>query len=50
LRDRAAGIDFVVDAGATAAVPTTVIDLAEPPAKLVRRGGGDPARLGLAFD
>jgi tRNA threonylcarbamoyl adenosine modification protein (Sua5/YciO/YrdC/YwlC family) len=50
LRGRTAGIDVVIDAGAIAATPTTVIDLAQPPAKLVRRGGGDPARLGLAFD
>lgn len=50
LRDRAVGIDVVIDAGSIAATPTTVIDLAEPPARLVRLGGGEPARLGLAFD
>jgi tRNA threonylcarbamoyl adenosine modification protein (Sua5/YciO/YrdC/YwlC family) len=50
LRDRATGIDVVIDAGPIAATPTTVIDLAQPPAKLVRLGGGEPARLGLAFD
>lgn len=40
-------LDLVIDAGACAAEPTTVIDLASPPAVIVRRGGGDPARLGL---
>jgi len=50
LRERSRGIDLILDAGAIAPTLTTVIDLAEPPAKLVRRGGGDPAKLGLAFD
>lgn len=50
LRDRVTGLDVVIDAGPVGATPTTVIDLAEAPAKLVRLGGGDPARLGLAFD
>ena len=49
LRGRAAEIDVVIDAGPVAATPTTVIDLAQPPATLLRLGGGDPARLGLAF-
>jgi len=49
LRERARGIDLILDAGAIAPTPTTVIDLAEPPGKLVRRGGGDPTKLGLAF-
>lgn len=40
-------LDLVIDAGACAAEPTTVIDLASPPGVIVRRGGGDPARLGL---
>jgi tRNA threonylcarbamoyl adenosine modification protein (Sua5/YciO/YrdC/YwlC family) len=40
-------LDLVIDAGACAAEPTTVIDLASSPAVIVRRGGGDPARLGL---
>ena len=40
-------IDLVIDAGACPAEPTTVIDLATPPAVVVRRGAGDPARLGL---
>jgi tRNA threonylcarbamoyl adenosine modification protein (Sua5/YciO/YrdC/YwlC family) len=40
-------LDLVIDAGACPAQPTTVIDLAAPPGFIVRRGGGDPARLGL---
>ena len=40
-------IDLVIDAGACPAEPTTVIDLAMPPGVVVRRGGGDPGRLGL---
>jgi tRNA threonylcarbamoyl adenosine modification protein (Sua5/YciO/YrdC/YwlC family) len=50
LRERLAEVDLIIDAGACAAMPTTVIDLAEPPPALVRRGVGDPARLGLAFE
>jgi len=41
-------LDLVIDAGACPAEPTTVVDLSAPPAVIVRRGGGDPARLGLA--
>jgi len=41
-------IDVVIDAGPCAAVPTTVVDLATEPGTIVRLGGGDPARLGLA--
>ncbi len=41
-------VDLVIDAGPCSAVPTTVIDLATEPAVIVRRGSGDPARLGLA--
>lgn len=49
IRDRLESrIDVVIDAGPCSAVPTTVIDLATEPAVIVRRGGGDPARLGLA--
>ncbi len=49
IRDRLeARVDLVIDAGPCSAVPTTVIDLAAEPAVIVRRGGGDPARLGLA--
>jgi len=40
-------IDLVIDAGPCPAEPTTVIDLAQVPPVIVRRGGGDPARLGL---
>jgi tRNA threonylcarbamoyl adenosine modification protein (Sua5/YciO/YrdC/YwlC family) len=40
-------LDLVIDAGACAAEPTTVVDLAAVPAVIVRRGGGDPARLGI---
>ncbi len=40
-------VDLVIDAGACPAEPTTVVDLSAPPAVIVRRGGGDPARLGL---
>ena len=40
-------VDAVVDCGGTSAGLTTIVDLtAEPPAVL-RRGGGDPATLGL---
>ena len=42
-----AAVAVVIDAGACANEPTTVIDLAVDPPKLVRRGRGDPARLGL---
>ena len=41
-------IDAVVDAGACAMQPTTVIDLTGAVAVLVRRGRGDPGVLGLA--
>jgi tRNA threonylcarbamoyl adenosine modification protein (Sua5/YciO/YrdC/YwlC family) len=40
-------LDLVIDAGPCPAEPTTVIDLAVVPAAIVRRGAGDPARLGL---
>ncbi len=40
-------LDLVIDAGACSAEPTTVVDLAAQPAVIVRRGAGDPARLGL---
>jgi tRNA threonylcarbamoyl adenosine modification protein (Sua5/YciO/YrdC/YwlC family) len=43
-------IDAIVDAGPCPASPTTVIDLAVSPPVIVRRGLGDPARLGLAAD
>ena len=37
----------VIDAGACALEPTTVIDLSQGEAEVVRRGRGDPARLGM---
>jgi len=40
-------VDLVIDAGACPAQPTTVVDLASEPGRIVRRGAGDPARLGL---
>ena len=43
-------IDAIVDAGPCPASPTTVIDLAVSPPVIVRRGLGDPARLGLGAD
>jgi tRNA threonylcarbamoyl adenosine modification protein (Sua5/YciO/YrdC/YwlC family) len=41
-------IDGVIDAGPCVAEPTTIVDLASEPAVIVRRGRGDPARLGLS--
>ncbi len=41
-------VDAVIDAGPCVAIPTTVVDLAVEPPVITRRGGGDPARLGLA--
>jgi len=41
-------IQAVVDAGACPMQPTTVVDLTEETPRLVRRGRGDPAVLGLA--
>lgn len=40
-------LDLVIDAGTCPATPTTVVDLAVDPPVIVRRGAGDPARLGL---
>ncbi len=40
-------IQAVVDAGACPMEPTTVVDLVGEEPRLVRRGRGDPARLGL---
>jgi tRNA threonylcarbamoyl adenosine modification protein (Sua5/YciO/YrdC/YwlC family) len=42
-----ASIDAIIDAGPCAATPTTVVDLAQTPPVIVRRGRGDPARLGI---
>jgi tRNA threonylcarbamoyl adenosine modification protein (Sua5/YciO/YrdC/YwlC family) len=41
-------LDLVLDAGACPAAPTTVVDMAVDPPAIVRLGGGDPARLGIA--
>ncbi len=43
-------LQAIVDAGACAREPTTVIDLSGEAAVLVRLGRGDPAKLGLTFD
>ncbi|CAN5132178.1 L-threonylcarbamoyladenylate synthase [soil metagenome] len=43
-------LQAIVDAGACAREPTTVIDLTGEEAVLVRRGRGDPAKLGLNLD
>ena len=40
-------VDLIIDSGACHLEPTTVIDLATDPPRIVRRGRGDPARLGL---
>ncbi len=40
-------IAAVIDAGACPLVPTTVVDLSGDAPALLRRGRGDPARLGL---
>jgi len=41
-------LDLVIDAGPCPAEPTTVVDLAIVPPVILRRGAGDPARLGLS--
>lgn len=43
-------LQVIVDAGACALQPTTVIDLSGDEPVLVRRGQGDPGKLGLSFD
>lgn len=50
LREALPGVEMIIDAGPCSAMPTTVIDLAEPPPTIVRLGRGDPARLGLAVE
>jgi tRNA A37 threonylcarbamoyladenosine synthetase subunit TsaC/SUA5/YrdC len=48
IRERlGAQVDLIIDAGPCPNEPTTVVDLATDPPVLVRRGRGDPARLGL---
>ncbi|HEX5312195.1 L-threonylcarbamoyladenylate synthase [Aquabacterium sp.] len=42
-------VQVIVDAGACQLEPTTVIDLSEGEAKLVRQGRGDVSVLGLVF-
>ena len=41
-------IDLIIDSGPCHLEPSTVIDLASEPPRVVRRGRGDPALLGLA--
>ena len=41
-------LDLIIDAGPCAAAPTTVIDLAQTPPIVVRRGLGDPGRIGFS--
>ena len=40
-------LDLIIDAGFCSREPTTVIDLSGDAPEVLRRGGGDPARLGL---
>ena len=40
-------VDLVIDAGACASAPTTVIDLTTDEPQLMRRGAGDPAAFGF---
>jgi len=48
IRDRIGrAVDVVIDAGPCPAMPTTVIDLAAAAPVIVRRGLGDPTRLGI---
>ena len=42
-------VQVIVDAGACQLEPTTVIDLSDGEAKLVRQGRGDVSVLGLVF-
>ena len=43
-------VQVVIDSGACPMEPTTVIDFSADEPRLVRRGRGDPERLGLVFD
>ena len=47
LRDVGQQIDLVIDSGPCPALPTTVVDLSVEPGVVVRRGLGDPAKLGF---
>ena len=48
IRDRLEGsVDLVIDAGPCSDVATTIVDLHAEPAVVLRRGGGDPTRLGF---
>jgi tRNA A37 threonylcarbamoyladenosine synthetase subunit TsaC/SUA5/YrdC len=40
-------LDLIIDAGWCSHEPSTVIDLTGESPEVLRRGGGDPARLGL---
>jgi tRNA A37 threonylcarbamoyladenosine synthetase subunit TsaC/SUA5/YrdC len=40
-------LSAIVDAGACALEPTTIIDLTDSEPQIIRHGGGDVARLGL---
>ena len=40
-------LDAVIDAGACTSTLTTVVDLSQPPATVVRHGAGDAAALGI---
>jgi len=41
-------LDLVIDAGYCGGEPSTVVDLTSGVPELIRRGNGDPARVGLA--
>ena len=43
-------VQVVIDSGACPMEPTTVIDFSTEEPRLVRRGRGDPERLGFAFE
>jgi len=43
-------IDAIIDGGACAAEPTTVVDLASDPPTIRRLGRGDPKRLGVTTE
>ena len=48
IRERLAKlVDLIIDGGACAMEPTTVIDLTKPEPELLRQGRGDAAVFGL---